>query len=239
MNYYLLNIGNTNTQVAVSQNDTVALLAQYDTASLFESPSMSLLKCGESFPILALCMVPRIQTALQQQYGSRIHFLTHRNFSILDFSNVNTGTLGLDRISNAAFAFHTLHAPVMVKDLGTCISTVIVDGYGGFLGGTITPGRMLQRLALHEHTGQLPLVPMTSASPPVIGTHTQDAIRAGVDRAILGTARELIIATRCALPQLSTVWATGGDAAFFLEHIPELTPAPELMTLRGILCANL
>ena len=126
----------------------------------------------------------------------------------------------------------------MVIDFGTCIHTVVVRGDGVFLGGAIMPGRTLQRKALATYTAQLPMLPLRDAPSPPVGANTLDAMAAGVDLGIVGAVRELLESTRRQLGGECLVLPTGGDAPFFLKALPELRPAPELLTLRGVALAD-
>ena len=83
------------------------------------------------------------------------------------------------------------------------------------------------------------MLPMQQELPQPIGNTTATAMLAGTDLGIIGTAKLLIAETRRALNAPDcTVFATGGDAPYFLRHLPELTPAPQLLTLRGVLTAS-
>ena len=239
-NQILINIGNTHIQVADVISGRPRLMVRYDTSAILLSGALPCLENRSDFQAYTLCVVPRLKEALSRRYGEKLHFLTRENFPQLDFSGVDASTIGMDRISNAAFAFSYTKSAVAVFDFGTCINSVVVDERGRFLGGAICPGRMLLRQALAEHTAQLPLLPFRHEKPNAIGTNTRDAIFAGVDGGILGSVRELISQTRSELGKPCPILATGGDADFFLRWLPEiLTPAPELMTIKGILYATL
>ncbi len=237
-NRILINIGNTHVQVANVVSGRPRLMATYDTNAILHSGVLPSLENLRDFEATALCVVPKMQEILQAKYGRHINFLTKDDFPQLDFSAVDASTLGMDRISNAACAFSLKQGAVMVIDFGTCINSVVVNENGKFLGGTICPGRMLMRQALAEHTAQLPLVPIIHDTPDAVGRNTKDAIFAGIDRGIVGAVRELIDGAKKELASPCTFLATGGDADYFLKRIPELSPAPELMTLRGIFCAK-
>ena len=102
-------------------------------------------------------------------------------------------------------------------------------------GGRHPAGRALLRRALHDHTGQLPLVAWADDCPAALGTCTRDAILAGVDLGVLGAVERLVRASRLALGHPSCpVLAVGGDASFFCRHLPGLTPGGALFTLRGM-----
>ncbi len=240
MKTLLLNIGNTHTQVAECNGDsTPRLLCVLETEKITATGSLPYLDtCPAPWNALAVSVVPAAQRVLTLKYQSSIRFLTARDFPQLDFSQVDSTTLGMDRIANAVAAYSLVKGAATVIDFGTCVNTVSVNAKGRFLGGAILPGRLLLRKALRLYTAQLPLVPLGKEVPSPLGTNTQDAMSAGLDIGILGAVQRLLAETREALGGQGVVLPTGGDAPFFLHALPELlSPAPELLTLRGVAAA--
>lgn len=235
----LLNIGNTHIQVGMLDGGRVSLLERYDTADVKVLGCIPLL---DNMPVewqaSAVSVVPLVRQALELRYAEKIHFLSHKDFAKLDFSLVDVSTLGMDRIANAAAAYESVRSAVAVIDFGTCINMVAVNERGQFLGGSIMPGRMLLRKSLSTYTAQLPFLPIRSELPPPIGTKTLDAIASGVDLGVIGAVKELMAATRMELNMPDCRFlSAGGDAPYFLEHIPELEKGQELLTLRGVAAA--
>ena len=71
--------------------------------------------------------------------------------------------------------------------------------------------------------------------PVPIGRNTLDAMAAGTDLAGVGALRELLSRTRQQVRGKYKVFATGGDAPYFLRALPEiLDAAPPLLTLIGV-----
>ena len=230
---FFLNIGNTHTQVAELADGKLKLLATHETSSL--GAEIPLLKEHPEAHGIAVCVVPPLRERLQRQYSSRLRFLSWQDFKMLDFSQVDTSTLGLDRIANAAAAFSLAGGPAIVVDCGTCLNTVVVDGEGRFLGGAILPGRCMMRRALHEYTAQLPMLELRDCLPLPIGRNTLDAMAAGTDLAGVGALRELLSRTQQQVHGKYKVFATGGDASYFLKALPEIMDAaPPLLTLLGV-----
>ncbi|MBR5077249.1 MAG: type III pantothenate kinase [Victivallales bacterium] len=238
MPLFLVNIGNTHTQIAIMQDGEPFLLARYDTPNLIENDGLVPLfeETTEPWRAVASSVVPRLKEKLANRYASKIHFLTAQDFPQLDFSLIDVTTVGMDRIANAAAAIRLMDdGPAIVLDCGTCLVTEAIDSQHHFRGGAIMPGRMLMRRGLADHTAQLPLIPIQHQRPSPLGTNTHDAILAGIDLGAIGSVRQIIAETRQLLNALECkVFATGGDAPFFLENIPELTSAPPLLTIRGI-----
>ena len=235
--HLLLNIGNTHIQTALNEAGGPRLLDTCDTSHALVLGQIPFL---EQMPTMwtgtAVCVVPQLRALLAKRYPA-LHFLTTSDYPQLDFTRVDASTLGMDRVANAAAALHIAGGAAMVIDFGTCIHTVVVQADGGFLGGAIMPGRILQRKALATYTAQLPLLPLRDEPASPIGSNTLDALAAGVDLGIVGAVRELLAATRRQLGGECLVLPTGGDAPFFLRALPELHPSPELLTLRGVALA--
>src|SRR5205814_3927690 len=111
--------------------------------------------------------------------------------------------VGLDRLA-AAVAARFLASegrqppdtirPAIVIDAGTAITVDLVSADGAFEGGVILPGFRLTAEALAAGTNQLPLATFTGQDqpPPVVGKHTEGAIRSGLFWGAVGAVREVI-----------------------------------------------
>ena len=150
-------------------------------------------------------------------------------------------TLGADRLAaavGAAWLRPDQHA--LVVDVGTAIKCDFVEGGHTFRGGSIGPGLRLRFQALHTFTGRLPLVEMTAAPAPLIGTDTTTAIRSGVLNGAVAEVNGLLGRYRVLYPDLA-VLLTGGDAGFFQPQLKgPIFAVPELvlMGLHRILVHN-
>ncbi|NMA19841.1 MAG: type III pantothenate kinase [Lentisphaerae bacterium] len=237
---FLLNIGNTHTQIARDGAEGIELLAAVPTADLLKQGSITHLdQSAAPWSAKAACVVPAVQQALQKQYPGQILFISSTAYPELDFSRYDVRTLGADRIANAAAAYSLGIGAILVLDFGTCVTTEAIDTKGVFRGGAILPGRAMLRRSLAAFTAQLPEIPMYEECPPPLGLTTAGAIAAGVDLGIIGTVRQIIEKTRQepGLEHCRTI-AVGGDAAYFMQNIPGLEAGPEAFTLRGIRLAK-
>lgn len=142
-------------------------------------------------------------------------------------------TLGLDRIAAVVGAsMECPGQPVLIVDAGTCVTYDLLTADGTFAGGNIAPGIRLRLLAMHEHTGKLPLIG-DSGEIPEIGFSTETAMRAG---AILGVAYEIegyIARLTEAYPGLF-VFLTGGDALKLAAKIKSRIFVNENLVLTGL-----
>lgn len=131
-------------------------------------------------------------------------------------------TLGLDRIAAAAAAVAiSPGSSVLIVDSGTAITLDVVDSYGCFRGGNISPGLSLRLRALHGYTQALPMV-SPAGRLPYFGFDTDSAIRAGVMRGIayevmasFVQARKDFGATRLLL--------SGGDSPLLLPLLDSIS----------------
>ena len=95
------------------------------------------------------------------------------------------GSLAADLAVGAVAAVSAYGKPVIVLNLGTATTMLVVDEKGSFRGGAIMPGVRLGLRALSEGTSLLPEI---SVTPPkkVIATNTADAMRSGAVYATAG-----------------------------------------------------
>ncbi len=145
---------------------------------------------------------------------------------------------GLDRVAGAAGALHLVPgAPgILLLDAGTClVATVAVRGRG-VIGGAILPGPDLMARALSEWTAALPRVD-PSPHEPGIGRSTEASIRAGIQAAVAGAARELVRRAREAAPVPLTVVAAGTGAHGLREAVPEIDALHDDAVLWGVFLA--
>lgn len=228
----LLDIGNTFTRIAVWDGGDFVDLRRLPTNEL-EREFFG--EVQSNIPRVAACVCPSVKNALSE-YG--IDFISAQNHhSKVDFSPVDTSTLGADRVANAIAAAEYYPLPAAVIDCGTAITLEVIDGMCRFAGGAIAPGRRLLRQALANGTAQLPEIPLTGNVPCDIGRNTVEAIRFGVDKGVVGTVREWLRILQKKYPGL-TVILTGGDAGFLAPEFPDAIVADDKFTLHGIRIAG-
>jgi type III pantothenate kinase len=144
-------------------------------------------------------------------------------------------TVGADRIINTLAASRIYGRDTVVVDLGTATTFDCITADGVFLGGVIAPGVRTSAETLFRRTSKLPATELR-APKQVIGTRTEECIRAGVvygaADAVDGIVRRIIKAwPRPARPY---VVATGGLADAirpFCETIELVAPH---LTLEGL-----
>jgi type III pantothenate kinase len=131
-------------------------------------------------------------------------------------------TLGADRLAGILGAQWLQQskddevAPCLVIDAGTCITYDWMDDRGCFLGGSISPGLYMRYMALHQHTGKLPLV-SHEVFHEMLGKTTNESILCGVQQGILGESHRQIAMFLEKFPA-GQVFITGGDGLFLAEQ---------------------
>ena len=233
----LLNIGNTTTQIARWNGQSMGPIEAFQTPELFDDGRFDAIVAGikGTFVVVA-CVVPEIERKFIKVIPEcQLLLITAGTGSNVDFSQIDQNTLGADRVANAVAAVSGLSLPAIILDCGTAITTDVIDRDRRFLGGSITPGRRLCRAALRDYTGQLPMIDLKSERPPAVGATTESAIRAGIDLGLIGAVEKIISETREQLgAERATVIAIGGDREFFANHLDDVALGPPDFTLRGL-----
>jgi type III pantothenate kinase len=144
-------------------------------------------------------------------------------------------TVGADRLVNTLAASHIHACDTIVVDLGTATTYDCITAEGVFLGGVIAPGLRTSADTLVRRTSKLPATALV-APAKVIGTRTEECIRAGV---VLGAADAidgLVRRIKAEWPNGRTplVIATGGLAELMAPLCREVDCLEPFLTLHGL-----
>jgi type III pantothenate kinase len=229
----VIDIGNTNTKIAVFKGDDILneitlkgfdpglatsyLDAQADLENVIVSSVINL--PGSFFPDLQakyrlLAMSPEIKLPLTLLYKT-------------------PHTLGHDRIAAVVGARQVCSAKdVLSIDVGTCFKYDFITRSGEYLGGAISPGLGMRLKALSTFTGKLPLVSLKE-SEFLTGSSTEESILSGVINGALFEIRGTMEEYRKLYPGIVFV-LTGGDHKFFEGKLKSsIFVVPDLV-LRGL-----
>lgn len=144
-------------------------------------------------------------------------------------------TVGADRIVNTLAASRLYGTDAIVVDLGTATTFDCITADGVFLGGVIAPGVRTSAETLVRRTSKLPATDLV-APERVIGTRTEECIRAGV---IFGAAESIDGLVR----RIRAEWpgggrpiciATGGLAETFRPICSSFDRVEAHLTLHGL-----
>jgi type III pantothenate kinase len=144
-------------------------------------------------------------------------------------------TVGADRLINTLAASRLYQRDTIVVDLGTATTYDCITGDGVFLGGVIAPGVRTSAETLFRRTAKLPATDLY-APEKVIGTRTEDCIRAGVMYGAAGAVDGIIRRIIGAWPRPSRpfVVATGGLAETVRPLCETLELVAPHLTLDGL-----
>ena len=143
------------------------------------------------------------------------------------------GSVGKDRLVDAAYAAANFPLPVVTVDLGTATTFNVVDEDRVFRGGVICPGLSTGLRALGERCAQLPQVHLGSPKS-AIGTDTEKCMLSG---SVMGTAvliDGMVQRIEEELGRPATLVVTGGLAKYVTPLCRHpLTYDPELL-MKGL-----
>jgi type III pantothenate kinase len=145
-------------------------------------------------------------------------------------------TLGLDRIAAAVGGWQMAgNGPVLIIDMGSCITFDLVDQDNAYRGGAISPGMSMRAKAMHEQTARLPLIDLGEKPDTLVGDNTsacmQIGIWYGVEFEILGQ----IGAYLNQFPKIR-VFICGGDSQSFESLTKDLIFVVPNLVLHGLNC---
>lgn len=164
-------------------------------------------------------VVPQVLNSLQ----TAIKKLTGKNSLVvgpglktgLDIRLDNPSQTGADLVVGCVAALREHKAPMIIIDMGTATTMVVLDKNGALVGGCICPGVKLSMDALTNGTALLPGLQLDQPKK-AIGRNTIDCMRSGI---MMGTACMLdgmIERMEQELGYKTTVIATGGIAKFVI-----------------------
>jgi type III pantothenate kinase len=126
-------------------------------------------------------------------------------------------TLGLDRMAAAIGGWELAgKGPVLVLDLGTCITFEFVDEEDAYRGGAISPGLSMRAKAMNLLTARLPLVEIKEKPEFWIGSDTISCMQVGIWHGVEHELKGQIEAYRIEYPEIK-VFVCGGDSESFVS----------------------
>lgn len=230
----IIDVGNTATKLAVFQSEKLVFDEAIEKGSLIE-------KVKEVFGLY-----PNISRAILSSVGEfdpkelaalaifcEVRIVDHTTKIPFKNSYATPQTLGVDRIALATAAFYlNPDGNTLVLDAGTCITYDMVNDYGEYMGGAISPGVNMRYKAMHEQTSKLPLLEKETPLN-LIGNSTETSMHSGVVNGICAEIDGVIDRYKSRFADL-TVILTGGDAQFLSKRLKNTIFADSKFLLRGL-----
>jgi type III pantothenate kinase len=226
----LIDVGNTNTDFAISTGKRIGRIVNVPTARLAGIPK----SLGAYDAAVISSVVPAATRKLRRWIPVEPIFVGAEAKLGIGVRYPNKQQIGADRLANAVGVVRLYGAPAIVVDFGTAVTFDVVNAAGEYVGGVIAPGIAAMTDYLHEHTALLPRI--TPQEPrSAIGKSTVTAMQVGTVVGYRGLVKE-IIATLRAEPGMSkaTVVATGGYGNLIARKVPEIQHVNPLLTLEGM-----
>lgn len=230
----IIDAGNTLIKIAVFDRDKIIYRRETDASDAILAAKQT---C-DSFPKISGAIVssvnnldPKIIIVLS--VFCKVHQLSHRSKVPFKNSYATPNTLGVDRMALATAAFyHNPKGNTLVIDAGTCITYDLVNDYGEYLGGGISPGLGMRYRALNQQTANLPLLSPKELFD-FIGNATESSIHTGVINGLCHELDGFISQYRSRFLHL-TVILTGGDAQFLSKRLKNTIFADSNFLLLGL-----
>jgi type III pantothenate kinase len=209
----VIDIGNTNTKIAVFEQDELVAIKQYqnhevniaellDKHNISKTIISSVKKERAEWETVLDEKVKVVYFSTEMTTGVKNHYLTPK-------------TLGPDRLAGVIGAAYTYPGQDnLVIDGGTCITYDFIDAGLNYSGGSISPGLKMRYKALNYYTAALPLFNEDNAFNKAAGNNTRTAITSGVQNGIKYELEGFITSYKQDNNKLNII-LTGGDGIFF------------------------
>ena len=248
MNVLCVDVGNSNTRVAVVNAQGVQMMEKLPTVKISATgPTVgtllhSMISKGKVSGVAFCSVVPGIYPHLMKHlriFTSEVFNLNPKTCHGLSIDYPKPTEIGQDRLANSIGAQAKYGVPAIVIDMGTAVTLDIISEDRGYEGGVIAPGLALMSKYLHEKTALLPEVnPADWTDVPIVGKSTRDAIGIGCRRGFSGMITALVEPIYEELKQRSgktpTLISAGGDAAFVDSTLFDSLIKDEDITLFGL-----
>ncbi len=250
----VVDIGNTYTKLAFFRDKELEALwtdkeiKEADFRCLIEAhkPAACIISSvrGDRASIPARRFASRPEMVSKDDLPADLKFLADYNFPIL-YAGAHLPipliiryktpeTLGGDRLAAAIAAMDRLPGQhIMVVNLGSCLTTDFINNNNEYLGGTIAPGLHMRLKAMHEFTGQLPLVTKVPREIDIVGTTTEESMLSGVVNGMIAEIEGLIKMRQKEISFFNVI-ISGGDAKFFAKKLKSRIFAIENIVLHGL-----
>ena len=224
-----VDIGNSNIVIGGVEDDRIRFEARLRTDSTKTSDEYcvdlkSLLdiygvSAGDVEGAIIASVVPQVlnsmQTAIKKLTGKTSLVVGPGLKTGLNIKIENPSQTGADLVVGSVAALREHKPPMIIVDMGTATTMVVLDKEGALIGGCIAPGVKISLDALTDRTALLPGLQLDQPKR-AIGRNTTDCMRSGI---MMGNACMLdgmVERMEQELGCKTTVIATGGIAKFII-----------------------
>ena len=222
-----IDIGNSNIVLGAVDGEKIAFEARLRTDSTKTSDEYCIdlkmlldvynVSAGQIEGTIIASVVPQVlnsmQTAVKKLTGKDSLVVGPGLKTGLNIKIENPSQTGADLVVGSVAALREHKPPLIVIDMGTATTMIVLDETGALIGGCICPGVKISLDALTDRTALLPGLQLDQPKR-AIGRNTIDCMRSGI---MMGNACMLdgmIDRMEAELGSKTTVIATGGIAKF-------------------------
>ncbi len=234
----LIDIGNTNTHVALSIGKKIYGHREFPTDSdILISLRHFLKKRLVIFAVIA-SVVPKRNKAFLEAFKeigiSNTHFVNAQSPLSIGIKYPKPQTIGADRLVNAEGAVCLYGSPAIVIDFGTAVTFDIINGKREYIGGVIAPGLAAMTDYLYQKTALLPKISLKEPKT-IIGKSTTAAMTIGAVIGYRGLINEILgnILMEKNM-QKAFIISTGGYSHLISKKIPQIKFINNLLTIEGL-----
>lgn len=224
-----IDIGNSNIVIGGVEGEQIVFEARIrtDATKTSDEYCVDLKSLLDIYGVKADCIegsiigsvVPQVlnslQTAIKKLTGKTSLVVGPGLKTGLNIAIENPAQTGADLVVGCVAALREHKAPLIVIDMGTATTMIVLDQSGALIGGCICPGVKISMDALTDRTALLPGLQLDQPKK-AIGRNTIDCMRSGI---MMGNACMLdgmIERMEEELGCKTTVIATGGIAKFII-----------------------
>ncbi len=230
----IIDAGNTKVKFAVFSKGEIIFRQQ----TMVDEVLLTAKKICDDYPKITWCILSSVNSLDNKvvpllSVFCRVLYLDHRTPTPFKNSYASPQTLGVDRIALATAAFYqNPKGNTLAIDAGTCVTYDMVNDYGEYLGGAISPGLRMRYKALHNQTARLPLLEAEELID-FIGNTSESSMHSGVINGLCHEIDGFVDQYKSRFVDL-TVILTGGDAHFLSKRLKNTIFADSNFLLKGL-----
>lgn len=224
-----VDIGNTNIVVGGVEGDNIVFEARLRTESTKTSDEYCIdlkmildiykidLDCIEGAIIASVVpqVLNSVKTALKKLTGKNSLVIGPGIKTGLNIRVENPAQTGADLVVGCVAALRMHKPPMIVVDMGTATTMIVLDESGALIGGAISPGVKISMDALTQRAALLPGLQLDQPKR-AIGRNTMDCMRSGIMLGAASMVDGMVQRMEEELGSKTTVIATGGIAKFVI-----------------------
>ena len=224
-----IDIGNSNIVLGVVDGDSIVFEARLRTDATKTSDEYCIdlkmildvynVSASKIEGAIIASVVPQVlnsmRTAVKKLTGKESLVVGPGLKTGLNIKIENPSQTGADLVVGSVAALREHKPPMIVIDMGTATTIVVLDETGALIGGSICPGVKISMDALTERTALLPGLQLDQPRR-AIGRNTIDCMRSGIMMGNACMIDGMVERMEAELGRKATVIATGGIAKFII-----------------------